>query len=170
MKLLEEILKGQSKERAAKVAAWIGDDKKRFAELMDLVLNGGYVVVQRASWIMNVVHETHPELVMPYLEQLIPKMHEKGQHIALKRHIVRLLQDIEIPEQLQGEVMYSCFDFLANPAEAIAVRCFSMTVLDNLSGTYPEIRQELVAILEDQLEQEATAGFRARAKKILKRR
>ena len=84
MKLLEEILKGQSKERAAKVAAWIGDDKKRFAELMDLVLNGGYVVVQRASWIMNVVHETLPELVIPYLEQLSPKMHEKGQLIALK--------------------------------------------------------------------------------------
>jgi hypothetical protein len=170
MNLLEEILKGQSKERVVLVATWIGSDKRRFAELMDLVLNGDLVVVQRASWIMNLVFEKHPQLVTPYLDQLLPKMHEKGQHVALKRHIIRILQDMDIPEKHHGAVMNACFDFLADPAETVAVRCFSMSVLDNLSRVYPEIRQELVAILEDQLEQEATAGFRSRAKKILKRR
>jgi hypothetical protein len=77
---------------------------------------------------------------------------------------------MDIPEPHHGVVMNSCFDFLADPQETIAVRCFSMSVLDNLSKIYPEIRQELVAILEDGLANEATAGFRARAKKILKRK
>ncbi|MCY7309163.1 MAG: hypothetical protein LH619_00155 [Chitinophagaceae bacterium] len=42
-----------------------------------------------------------------------------------------------------------------------------MTVLQNLSKLYPEIKQELKTIIEDRWELE-TAAFHSRAKKILK--
>lgn len=150
------------------IADWIGSDKKRFAMLMEHFLNDEFVIEQRASWIANVVYEKQPSLIKPYLERMINKMQEERIHVAVKRHVIRILQDMDIPEHLQGIVMNICFDLLADPKETVAVRCFSMSVLDNLSKIYPELRQELVTILEDQLAQETTAGFRSRAKKILK--
>lgn len=59
-------------------------------------------------------------------------------------------------------------ELLADVKETVAVRVFCMTVLDNLSKHYPEIKQELRVILQDQLEQGCTAGFRSRASKILR--
>lgn len=168
MDLREEILREHSRAQTLKIAHWIGSDKKRVAQLMDMFLHDEYRVVQRAAWVVRMVYEKHSHIILPFLEQLINKMNEPGVHVAVKRNVVGILQDVDIPEPLQGQVMNTCFDMLADPKETIAVRCHSMTVLDNLSKTYPEIRQELVAIIQDQLEQETTAGFRARAKKILK--
>ena len=149
MDLREEILQEHSRLQTLKIAEWLGSDKKRLAQLMDLFLHDEGKVVQRAAWVVRMVYDKRPESVLPYLEHLINKMNEPGVHVAVKRNVVGILQDVTIPESLQGQVMNSCFDFLADPKETIAVRCFSMTVLDNLSKTYPEIRQELVAILND---------------------
>lgn len=168
MDLREEILQEHSRMQTLKIADWIGSDKKRLAQLMDIFLHDEHKVVQRAAWVLRMVYDKHPKNVLPYLEQLINKMNEPGVHVAVKRNVVGILQDVAIPESLQGQVMNTCFDMLADPKETIAVRCHSMTVLDNLSKTYPEIRQELVTIIQDQLEQETTAGFKSRAKKILK--
>lgn len=168
MDLRSEILQEHSRLQTLKIADWISSDKKRVAQLMDIFMNDESKVVQRAAWLIRMVYDKHPGIILPYMEQHINRMIEPGVHVAVKRNVVGILQDAAIPEPLQGQVMNACFDMLADPKETIAVRCHSMTVLDNLSKTYPEIRHEIVAIIRNQLEQETTAGFRARAKKILK--
>jgi hypothetical protein len=167
MEIRTEILKENSKTQAEKIACWIGDDPGRMRQLMQLFLNDEYRVVQRAAWIMSIVAGKHLELVTPYLPEMVVSLHATGKPVAVKRNVVRILQHLEIPEELHGDVMNRCFDFLADPKETVAVRCFSMTILGNLAKYYPEIKTELRAIIEDQLEQGCTAGFRARAKMVL---
>jgi hypothetical protein len=60
-------------------------------------------------------------------------------HRAVKRNVVRLLQFVEIPWKLHGEVMNYCFDFIADVKEAAAVKAFSLTILENLCQQYPDI-------------------------------
>ncbi len=163
-----ELLAKHSREQAEKIAKWIGNKPDRFASFIHLFLHDEYRVAQRAAWVLSVVAEKHYELAKPWLPQMIAKMQEPGVHVAVKRNVVRILQFLEIPEELQGDVMNVCFDMLADPKETIAVRAFSMTVLANLSKYYPDIKQELIAIIEDQLEQGASPGFIARSKKLLK--
>jgi hypothetical protein len=170
MDLRAEILQEHSKQHTEYIAAWTGSDKRKLAKLMDIFLHDEPELSRRTGWILCYVNDKYPENIQPYLEQMVSKMSEPGMHVAVKRHVIRMLQTQQIPESLQGEVMTVCFDFLADPQETVAVRCFSMSVLDNLSKEYPEIRQELITILQDQLEQETTAGFRSRAKKILNRK
>jgi hypothetical protein len=167
MDLRAAILKEHSKVQAEKIAKWIGRDADRFDGLMTLFLNDEYRAVQRAAWIISLVAAKHPGLIYPNLEKMVKRMAEPGVHVAVKRNVVRVLQHLDIPEELHGEVMNTCFELLADPKETVAVRCFSMTVLDNLSKTYPEIRQELRVVIEEALEQGVTAGFRSRARKVL---
>ena len=168
MDLRSEILKEHSKNQSDKIAEWIGSDKKRFSALLEILLHGEDLLVQRSSWIVSNVAERHPEIVAPHLKKLVARMKDNGVHDAVKRHITGILQSVDIPEALHGDVMNTCFNFLADPREAIAVRCNSITVLSNLSKTYPEIKGELRAIIEDILEHQSTAAFRARAKQVLK--
>ena len=73
--------------------------------------------MQRAAWVLSVVAEKHYELAKPWLPQMIAKMQQPGVHVAVKRNVVRILQFLEIPEELHGDVMNVCFEMLADPKE-----------------------------------------------------
>ena len=104
---------------------------------------------------------------MDALPQLVKLIQETNATIALKRNILRILQFVNIPESLHDAVMQVSFDHLENRQMAVAVRCSSMTVLANLAKYYPEIKQEITAILHTDLHYGTSAGFRSRAKRIL---
>ncbi len=61
----------------------------------------------------------------------------------------------------------SCFTFLSDPKEPIAVKVFSMSVLANITKKQPELRDELRIVIEDQLPY-STPAFKSRGGKILK--
>ncbi len=166
MDLRDEILKEHSKAQTTKIVAWVGSDKKRFNELLQLFLNDEYRVVQRSAWMISLLAEKHPKLIEPHLTAIVNKMNAPGVHVAVKRNVARILQFISIPEELHGLVMNTCFELLGDPKETIGVRVFSMTILANLAKIYPDIKQELKAIVNDVLEHEASAGFKARAKNL----
>lgn len=168
MDLLKEIEKEHSKTQTEKIIKYVSGSKERFAELMKLFLKGEYRVTQRAAWPMSYCVIQHPDLITPYFKQIIPLLEKPGVHDAVKRNIVRLLQDVEIPKKYHGQVMNVCFDFIADVETAVAIKAFSLTILDNLSKLYPDIRAELKLIIEERWEHE-TAAFRSRAKKILAR-
>lgn len=171
MDLRQQILEEHSKENAEAIADWIGTDQKRLQLLIDIFLHDEYRVVQWSAFVVSKVADKNPRLLEPYLDKMVARMQETDLHIAVKRNVLRILQDVIIPEHLHGSIMNICFDNLANVNEPIAVRVFSMTVLDNLSETYPEIKQELDFLIQEELESgHASAGFKSRAKKILKKR
>ncbi|MBS1598144.1 MAG: hypothetical protein JST75_07950 [Bacteroidetes bacterium] len=168
MNIEEMLLVGQSKKQCDKIVKYIGHDKKRFAELMHLFFTGEWRITQRAALPMNNCVKKYPDLINPYFNRLINNLRKKEQHNAVPRNIVRLLQDIEIPKKYHGKIMSICFDYIQSNETAIAIKAFSLTVLENLSKQYPEIFPELKLIIEERWEHE-TAAFRSRARKILKR-
>lgn len=151
-----------------KIVRWIGGNRERIASLIDLFLHDEYRVVQRAAWILSYVAKEHPEQIQPHLEKIVNRMGDTGIPVAVKRNVVRLLQFMPVPEYLQGPVMDHCFRFLENPQETVAVRAFSMTVLANLAQQYPDIRNEIILLIEDQLREGAQPAFVSRGKKTLK--
>jgi hypothetical protein len=167
MHLRNEILKEHSRENSLRIAAWIGGHPERIAALTELFLHDEYRVVQRAAWILSMVAEKHPAQLQPHLEQMVDRMGHPGIPVAVKRNVVRILQFLPIPPALQGAVMDYCFRFLEDPQETVAVRAFSMTVLANLAPQYPDIKNEIVLLIEDQLREGASPGFKSRAKKTL---
>lgn len=166
MQLREAILKEHSKEQCARIVKHVGKDKKKFAELMNLFLKGEYRVTQRAGWPLSYCVEKYPELIQPYFKQILDYLKKPGIHEAIPRNIVRLLQHVEIPKKFHGRVMDTCFQFISEHQTPVAIKAFSLTVLENLTAYYPEIKPELKLIIEERWEHE-TAAFRSRARKIL---
>ena len=89
-------------------------------------------------------------------------------HNAIVRNTVRVLQNIEIPEELEGEIYERCFDYLNDPKEKPAVRAFSMKVLSNIAMIYPELKEELIKSIELHFPY-GSKGFKSRGKKELER-
>lgn len=167
MDLRKTILKNYSRSTRDAVVSWVGKSPGRFDELIQVFLDGPYRITQRASWPLSVCVEQHPTLVAPHLKRLVSLLGKPDLPVAVKRNIVRLLQFVEIPKSLHGQVAKVCFRFLMDSKETIAVRVFSMTVLAGISRTNGDLMRELKLVVEDQLPY-ATAGFRSRARKLMK--
>ena len=168
MDLLKAIEKEHSKSQCEKIVKYVGGDKDRFAELMQLFLKGGYRVTQRAGWPLSICVQNHPGLITPWFQQVLPLLKKPDAHIAVVRNVVRLLQYVQIPKRFHGQVMNDCFEFVADNDTAPAIKAFSLTILENLSAEYPDIKPELKLIIEERWPYE-TAAFHSRAKKILKK-
>jgi hypothetical protein len=146
---------------------WTGSSQQRFDELFQLFLSDEYRVVQRAAWPVSYAVSEHPLLIQKHFGKLLRNLQKPGIHDAVKRNSIRLLQFAEIPKKYHGRVMDICFKYIASPTEAVAIKVFSLTVLQNLSKQYPEIIPEIKLLIEENFERE-TAAFKNRAKKVLK--
>ena len=165
---LEDILINEhSKTTCDKIVHWVGNNQLRFDQLFSLFIGNDPLLAQRASWPLGYAAVANPRLIDKHFKELLENVKKKGVHNAIKRNTVRILQDISIPEDFQGDVMNLCFDYLMSPEEKPAIKAFSLTVLQNLSVQYPEILPELRTIIQDRWDFESKA-FQSRARKILR--
>lgn len=167
--LRNEILNEHTKTNTAAIVAWIGTDVNRVKALMELYFGKEYKVIQRSSWIVGGIAETNPSLIGPYLPDMLQRISDDSLPIAVKRHSLRSLQFVSIPEALEGYVLDTCFRFLEDPKEANAVQVFALSIVEQLTYKYPEIIPEFELIITTNIENGASPAFISRAKKALMR-
>ena len=166
MDLEKTLLKRYSKEQCNAIVDYIGDDPEKFDRLMKLFLSEESIVRQRAGWPLSFCVQRYPGLARPYFDQLLKMLNTPSIHPAISRNITRLFQYTPIPKRFQGRLMDACFGFISDPRSPIAVRAFSLSILENMTQDYPEILPEIQLIIEEHWD-EASAAFRSRAKKIM---
>ena len=167
MDLKEQILKEHSTANCLRITNHVGNNKKRFADLVGVYLAGPYRVTQRAAWPISCCVEEFPELIQPHLNTMLNFLKQPGTHGAVKRNTVRMLQFIDVPKKFQGRVAELCFKFIQDKKEAIAVKAFSLTVLSKLAKEEPGLSNELKISMEEMLPY-ASAGIRLRINRTLK--
>lgn len=161
----EWLLKEHSKRNTQLIVAYVSNNPDRLKELLNIFSEGDKRLSQRAAWPLSYIAESHPALVKPHLKFIIQLL-EVSAHDAIKRNVMRLLQYIKIPDSLSGKVADYCFAYLKSEAEPVAIRVFAMQVLANLCIPYPELKQELIPLIEDMMPY-GSAGIKSRGKKIL---
>lgn len=165
MVLKEALDAAISSAQNKRIVEWVGDDRKRFAEVMEFFLNGNLRENQRAAMAVGVVGERHPKLLYPYLEKMLDAL-EHPNHDAQVRNTLRSLQFIDVPEEHMGRVTNYCFEYLGSPNYPVAFRAFAMTVLYNISVKEPDLMPELKLVIEDVIPH-GSAGLKARARNVL---
>lgn len=166
MDIHQALMAEHSKRQTMAIVEYIGDDARRFAELMKCFFAGEYRLTQRAAWPMNFCAERHPKLIQPYLPKLLDCLERDDMHTAVKRNVVRLLQYIEIPKRLTGRVYSHCVDLIDDAYQPVAVRAFALTVAARIAKSEPDLMNELRLIVSKHLPH-TTAAFQVRARKIL---
>ncbi|MET0393986.1 MAG: hypothetical protein ABW019_12630 [Chitinophagaceae bacterium] len=166
MDLRATLLAEHSRAQTDTIVKWIGRSQQRFDELFGLFISEDYRITQRAAWPLSYAVKNHPGLINRHLGKLIKNLQKEGTPAAVRRNTVRILQDIPVPRRYHGDMMNTCFAFIASPEEPVAVKAFSLTILGNLVPLYPDIKNELKLVIEERWEHES-AAFHSRARKIL---
>ncbi len=88
-------------------------------------------------------------------------------HDAVKRNTLRILQFVDIPEDLLGLTAEICFSILNSAKSPIAFKVHAMSALLDIVKKYPELKGELKISIEEQMPF-GSAGFISRGKRVLK--
>lgn len=159
-----------SKRNTDYMASIIGNNEDLFKEIMNVALYAETLVSGRAFWVVETVWLKYPYLINPYINDLIdflPRTKKDNQ----RRHSTKILSSIDLrtlDEDRLGTLIDRCFFWLEDPKFPTAVKMFSMEIIYNFVLIEPVLAGELIAIIENQLN-EGTPGFKNRGEKLLKK-
>ena len=140
--------------------------ESHFNTLLQLALHEKDPVAWRACWIMDGSDEKKPGLARRYVGKIVralPELESKG----TLRSLLRLLTRYDIPEEEQGLLIDLCFSYLVSELYPVAVKAHAMQIIYNHVLLYPELKGELIAVIEDQADNNSV-GFKARGNILIK--
>lgn len=158
----------QSWENLAVMMQHISEFPQHLEVLMQLAFDDRDQRNWRAAWMVDRIHEKHPELVIPYLPAMTDFLFTT-QQAGKKRHLLKLISLHPVPEDRMVTLLNYCIEIFTDAGEPVAVRVHAMQVLYNIAEQEPGFGGELIELIENEIELHGSAGIRSRGGKLLKK-
>lgn len=148
----------------------IASKPKEIKQLVDVILLNEKDYSFWASWFLCHVFDHNKDAIIPHITplfNLIKKVHTHGTARSILRCIA-LLPIEKTPLKIEEDLIHLSFSLLEDPKEEIAFKANAMMQIYNYRKKYPELMQEMKALIELIFEQgRDTPGIRVRARKYL---
>lgn len=138
---------------------------EKFDALIKTALYSANPKSWRAAYAVDLIHDKHPELLQPYLNEIIlqlPKEINNGK----KRHFLKLISLNQPEKEHDSFLLDFCLNLFTSAKEPIAVRVNAMQILYNITENEPGLKPEILAIMEHEMEFHSTAGILSRGRKL----
>lgn len=149
MDIRKRLEQEHSKALTTTIQNYVGNNKTRFRQLITLFLGNDPVLVQRSAWPLSYIAMEFPALVKPYIGKLVKKLQLPNQHPAVTRNILRIFQQMDLPDKHLGPLVDVCMAFITSELQPAAIRAFAITTAANICKTYPELKNELRLTLNE---------------------
>jgi hypothetical protein len=144
----------------------VGNSKKKFNILLELAFNDKQPVAWRAGWVLDGCDEENPGLASASISRIIQKLPGLKSTGTL-RCFLRLLSRYDIEEEDQGLLIDLCFSYMVSELYPVAVKVHAMQIIYHHVLLYPELKEELVTVISDQVSNNSV-GFKSRGMRIIK--
>ncbi|HLN54875.1 MAG TPA: (deoxy)nucleoside triphosphate pyrophosphohydrolase [Bacteroidales bacterium] len=123
-----------------------------------------------SSWILTKACDRAPEIIYPYLPDIIESLPGLENESALRSflRILSLTDPVRFSSRHQGLLADICFRLLNSGFSAIAVKAYSMEILYRLTIIHPGLATELALSVRGIMDTDS-AGIVSKAKTILKK-
>jgi hypothetical protein len=145
------------------------DDREQalihFPALMEIAMEDNERVNWRASWAADKINESIPGIAaawIPKLTEALPGLDHNGK----KRQYLKLISLYPVSESNESFLFDYCLEKLTAEREDVSVRVYAMQILYNISEKEPELKEELLQIIEQEMEYRSTPGILTRGKKL----
>lgn len=141
---------------------------KEQVELIHLtkLLDEEHPVGMHFTWLLGGILEENPKQVAPIVSYCF-EHRDQWTFPGIKRTVAKMLWLAGVPEEIEGLAVDELFKWILDPKVKVAVKVYGMDALCNMVLKYPDLKEELLIVIDDQWDKNSVA-FRARAKKVLK--
>lgn len=146
---IEDILTDSGRSTADMAVDVISQKNELFEEAYQLCMKQDGKMAMRAARVVWLVAENMPDLFRPYFADMVHRL-DGLTHSSVKRCMLKILTiyNLSDEEELHGLIIDACFKYMNDPAEEIAIRGYSISVLERIVKIYPEISGELMSALQ----------------------
>ncbi len=146
----------------------ISSNPNYFSVLMKTALYSKNPKSWRAAYIVDKIDENYPKLISPYITEIIKQI-KVEKHSGKKRHFLRQISLKPTPETHYGFLVEYCLNALTSGKELPAVRVHAMQILFNISEKESDLKPEILAIIEHEMEYHSTAAILSRGSKLARK-
>ncbi len=147
----------------------IDDNPDVFKKILVFAMEDKGKFAQRAARAIQMTSVIHPGLTAPHLEDIIKGMSgfKTG---GLKRSMSKMISEMEwdFDEDTLGILAETCFKWVNDTNEEIAIKIYSQDILYRITNIYPELKNELIYTLDTQMPRSSIA-IKSRSRKMLKK-
>lgn len=161
--LLAKLEFGSHKAAALAIAAWVGEDPRRFAELLGHATGGDATFSPRAIRAAGLCLDRHPAWLIAHLDGLLDLLESTTFHPSLPRFVLRALATAPVPAGREGRILTAAFSALSGTA-GIAAQAYAITVMKRFAADSPELLAEARGWIVEMLP-DASAAVRSRARR-----
>ncbi|HBB92629.1 MAG: hypothetical protein A2X22_12255 [Bacteroidetes bacterium GWF2_49_14] len=166
----ESILSDSSRSLADYAAMTVGDDPKLLKQVFDLSLLQKKQVSMRAARVFDLCCERNPGFVRPWLKKIVRELPKLKDNSVKRIFLHILVRHPWVDDEVgMGRLIDTLFRWLSDDAQPIAVKAYSLSILENLSTLYPEFRNELILTLEESIPFWESAALQSHGRKMLKK-
>lgn len=167
MTKLENILTDSGRATADMAVDIIRQKPEMFSEAYDLCMKEEGKMAMRAARVVWLVAEEMNALFKPYFSDMVHRLPGLT-HSSVKRCMLKILSVVDLYEQeeLHGIIIDECFKRVNDPDEEIAIRGYSLQVLERMIKFYPEVTGELMSALQLMIESGPDTLARYAAKRL----
>lgn len=143
---------------------------KVFRKLLEYSFSDKKRLAFRSSWLLTKMYDRHPDMIRPYLSEVIHKI-RKLRNEGVTRSFMRILSFEEIKnftKEEHGILADYCLESLNDPSGPVAIKAYSMEILYRLTVIYPELGNEVAASILSVME-EGSPAVLSKGKNVLRR-
>lgn len=144
------------------------NDLEKLTLLAEIAFYSSHPKSWRAAWLIDKIHERKPELIVPLINPMIQQVKTENDG-GKKRHFLKLISLGEIPPEEQGFLFEYSLKVFTSAKEPLAVRVHAMQILFNISENEFGLKPEVLAIIENEMENHSSAGIVSRGRKLAKK-
>lgn len=164
--LINELIHISGKKAVLKLIDAINFDTEGIDQIYALTCHDNHKVQWHAAWVFEHIYFANTNMLQHYLPDIIKRLpHVESD--SIKREFCKILSFSQINKLIDGDFINTCFDWLMSEKIPVAVKAHCMQILYNVCEEYPDLRSELVQVIESQIDNNSV-GFKSRGRKIIK--
>ncbi len=168
MKELENMLYDSSRRCILLAVDVLEQKPELFNDMLSLCMESKYPMAMRAARVIQFYCDKFPETILNHIDYVIP-LFIKTNVDGVKRSIMKIFIDridVNLIPDL-GLVLSKCYDWLLSDKEPIAVRVYSLELINKIALSEPDLFLELKIVIE-QMDFDNYPSLRYRTQRILK--
>ena len=146
--ILKQLIGGDLRSigRGNEVVQQILDNPQLFPDVFEGLTSDEPIIRMRSADVIEKVAKQHPEYLQPFKSQLINEISRIDQK-EVQWHVAQMFAYLTIDQSERDTIMNILLTYLSQDTGAI-VKTFSMQTLAIFAERYPDIRPEIIELIE----------------------
>lgn len=165
----KEVLVDSSAQLIQLVANEIDDNEKLFNELLIFCFEEKKQYSNRASRVVEKISLNNTNLFLKNVDKIFEKLPHLNDKSVVRNFLQAIFNNIQFidDENQLGRIVNFCFSNINNAYLPIALRYYSIKIINKLTQKYPELIPEFTEVLQLLLNDESV-GIKGYSRKLLK--